>query len=59
MARMPRLNVELSEDLHRRVKAGAALAGLNLTDYITAVLEGELPLPPRELPPPPSRRPGR
>ena len=42
---VPRLNVELSDELHRQVKAAAALAGLNLTDYVTKVLKGELPPP--------------
>ncbi len=47
-SRMPRINVELPDNLHRRVKAAAALAGMSLRDYVVAVLEGELPPPPAE-----------
>ena len=32
--RMPRLNVNLDESLHRRAKSQAALKGLTLRDYV-------------------------
>ena len=49
-SRMPRINVELPDNLHRRVKAAAALAGLSLRDYVVAVFDGELPPPAKEKP---------
>lgn len=35
---MPRLNVDLPDDLHRRAKAAAALAGLSLKDFVVAAI---------------------
>lgn len=42
---MPRINVEMPDELHRRVKSAAALAGLSLRDYLIAILEGRLQPP--------------
>ncbi len=36
---MVRIHYELPDDLHRRVKAAAAMEGLTLKDYLFQVLE--------------------
>lgn len=36
---MARINVDLDEELHRKVKAAAALRGVTLKDFVVATLE--------------------
>jgi predicted DNA binding CopG/RHH family protein len=55
MEAVTRININVSSELHRRVKAAAALAGLSLADYLTEVLEGRLP-PPGTVPEPQPRK---
>ena len=38
MPSVPRVNVDLPDDLHRRAKAAAALQGVTLRDYLIAAL---------------------
>jgi hypothetical protein len=42
---MTRINVDIPDDLHRRVKSAAALAALTVRDYVVAVFEGREPPP--------------
>jgi uncharacterized protein (DUF1778 family) len=37
---MARINVDLDTDLHRKVKAAAALKGVTLKDFVVATLQG-------------------
>lgn len=36
---MARINVDLDEELHRKVKAAAALGGVTLKNFVVATLE--------------------
>jgi uncharacterized protein (DUF1778 family) len=36
---MARINVDLDEELHRKVKAAAALQGVTLKDFVVATLD--------------------
>ena len=38
MARVARIHYEIPDELHRRVKAAAAMRGVTLKDYIVEVL---------------------
>jgi|GEM_PF-5605054 hypothetical protein len=38
MTRVARIHYEIPDDLHRRVKAAAAMRGMTLKDYIVEVL---------------------
>jgi len=38
MPRVARIHYEIPDDLHRRVKAAAAMRGMTLKDYIVEVL---------------------
>jgi predicted DNA binding CopG/RHH family protein len=38
MTRVARIHYEIPDDLHRRVKATAAMRGMTLKDYIVEVL---------------------
>lgn len=37
---MARINVDLDDELHRRVKAAAALKGVTLKDFVVTTLRG-------------------
>jgi hypothetical protein len=45
MQRM-RINVDLPDELHRRLKSAAALEGSSIKDYLIRILEEHLPPPP-------------
>jgi predicted HicB family RNase H-like nuclease len=45
---MARINVDLDDELHRKVKAAAALNGVTLKDFVVTTLKGaveEVPHP--------------
>ena len=37
---MARINVDLDDELHRKVKAAAALKGVTLKDFVVSTLQG-------------------
>ncbi len=39
---MGRINIELSEELHKKLKVVCALKGITIRDYIVSALESEL-----------------
>ncbi len=39
--KMRRLTIDVSEDLHRRIKVGCASRGMKMADVIRELLEGE------------------
>lgn len=39
---MGRINIELSEDLHRQLKVVCALKGITIREYIISAVESEL-----------------
>ena len=39
--KMKRLTIDVSEDLHRRIKVGCASKGVKMADVVRGLLEGE------------------
>lgn len=39
---MGRINIQLPEDLHKKLKVVCALKGITIRDYIVSVLQSEL-----------------
>ena len=42
--RMKRFTIDVPESLHRRIKAGCALRGVKMADYLRQTLENLFPL---------------